>query len=50
MLLGRHLIEIGLKPGKTFKGILSQAYDAQLDGFFESSEEAINWIRKNKLI
>ena len=50
ILLGRHLIEIGLKPGRVFKEILSQAYEAQLDGSFKSSEEAINWIRENKLI
>jgi tRNA nucleotidyltransferase (CCA-adding enzyme) len=50
ILLGRHLIEIGLKPGILFKEILSLAYEAQLDGFFESSEEAINWIRENKLV
>ncbi len=34
LILGRHLIDIGLKPGKYFGEILSQCYDAQLEGSF----------------
>ena len=29
---GEHLIELGLRPGPGFSGLLQQAYDAQLDG------------------
>ena len=50
ILLGRHLIEIGLEPGREFKKILAQAYEAQIDGVFESSDEAIIWIQKNNLV
>lgn len=34
ILLGRHLIELGLKPGPSFSQILDQAYEAQIDGIF----------------
>lgn len=34
LILGRHLIDIGLKPGKYFGEFLSQCYDAQLEGLF----------------
>jgi tRNA nucleotidyltransferase (CCA-adding enzyme) len=50
ILLGRHLIEIGLEPGREFKKILAQAYEAQIDGVFESIDEAIIWIQKNNLV
>jgi len=50
ILQGRHLIELGLKPGPTFKSILSQAYEAQLNGDFDTSDEGIEWIRDQGLI
>jgi tRNA nucleotidyltransferase (CCA-adding enzyme) len=34
LVLGRHLIKIGLKPGNYFGEILSQCYEAQLEGSF----------------
>ena len=47
ILLGRHLIDKGHKPGKEFKGILSKAFEAQLDGEFDSLEGAVNWLEVN---
>lgn len=47
---GRDLISIGLKPGPGFKSILSQAYEAQLDGSFSNTERGIEWIRSQGLI
>jgi tRNA nucleotidyltransferase (CCA-adding enzyme) len=41
-LLGRHLIELGLKPSPDFKRILDAVYEMQLDGRVESLDEAIN--------
>ncbi|HLM61508.1 MAG TPA: HD domain-containing protein, partial [Pyrinomonadaceae bacterium] len=41
-LLGRHLIEFGLKPSPDFKRILDAVYEMQLDGRVESLDEAIN--------
>ena len=34
ILSGRHLVELGIKPGKQFGKILDQCYEAQLDGAF----------------
>jgi tRNA nucleotidyltransferase (CCA-adding enzyme) len=42
ILLGRHLIELGLKPSPDFKRILDAVYEIQLDGKVNSLEEAIN--------
>lgn len=49
ILLGRHLIEHGLKPGIRFKAILAQAYEAQLDGDFSTNDEAVDWLQKQEL-
>ncbi len=40
ILMGRHLIEMGLKPCREFSDILAQVYEAQLDGGFDSLEGA----------
>lgn len=36
ILLGRHLIELDIKPGPHFSKILDHAYEAQLDGTFNN--------------
>jgi tRNA nucleotidyltransferase (CCA-adding enzyme) len=41
ILMGRHLIELGLEPGPRFKQILDAVYEMQLDGKTISLEEAI---------
>jgi tRNA nucleotidyltransferase (CCA-adding enzyme) len=45
ILMGRHLIAIGVKPGPQMGEILRQAYEAQMDGTFSSEDEAIQWAR-----
>lgn len=40
ILLGRHLIELGMKPCAEFSKILSSVYEAQLDGEFYDLEGA----------
>lgn len=40
ILMGRHLIELGLKPGPDFKRILDAVYEMQLDGTISSIKEA----------
>ncbi len=40
ILMGRHLIEMGLKPGPEFKRILDAVYEMQLDGVVVSLEDA----------
>ena len=46
ILLGRHLIEFGMQPGKDFGDILSAAFEAQLDGSFADEEGANQWLRR----
>jgi tRNA nucleotidyltransferase (CCA-adding enzyme) len=41
ILMGRHLIELGLTPGPQFKKILDAVYEMQLDGNVSSVDEAI---------
>lgn len=45
LLMGRHLIELGVKPGKKMGVLLSRAFEAQLDGEFNSVEDAKQWAR-----
>ena len=42
LLLGRHLIELGLQPSAKFGEITKAVYEMQLDGKISSLEEAIN--------
>jgi tRNA nucleotidyltransferase (CCA-adding enzyme) len=46
LLLGRHLIELGLEPSPQFKKILDKVYEKQLDGQVTNLEEAIDEARK----
>lgn len=48
ILMGRHLIELGLEPGPRFKQILDAVYELQLDGSITSLDEAID-AAKHKL-
>ena len=44
ILMGRHLIERGMVPSAKFKDILSEAYEAQLDGGFSDLDGALKWL------
>lgn len=44
ILLGRHLIDAGMKPGPSFKGILDEAFETQLDGGFSDEQGARDWL------
>ena len=46
ILLGRHLIQRGLKPGKDFAQILNAAFQAQLDCAFMDLTGALDWLTK----
>ena len=46
LLQGRDLIALGLKPSRQFGEILSQVYEAQMDGLLNSKEEAIRYLRE----
>jgi len=41
ILMGRHLIELGLQPSPQFKRIIESVYGLQLDGKINSVEEAL---------
>lgn len=44
LLMGRDLIALGMAPSEHFKEILSAAYEAQLNQYFSTHEEAIEWM------
>lgn len=45
LLLGRHLIEAGLRPGPEFRGLLDRAFEAQLDGAFRDEAGAREFLK-----
>ena len=45
LLQGRDLIAAGLEPSERFKTLLETAYDAQLDGEFDTLEGAKTWLK-----
>ena len=46
LLTGDDLIALGLQPGKLFKVVLDQLYDAQLEGRIRTKENAIEFVRR----
>ena len=46
IILGRHLIELGLKPGERFTPILKKVREAQETGEFETVEQGKKWVKK----
>lgn len=45
LIKGRHLIQLGLRPGKHFKELLDRCYEAQLDGTFSDEEGGMGYLR-----
>lgn len=48
ILMGRHLIELGMQPGTKFGQILHAAYDAQLEGTFFDLPGALEWLKTHR--
>jgi len=46
MVMGRDLIDLGMKPGRHFGVILSALFKAQVAGVFEDKESAMAWARE----
>jgi len=44
ILMGRHLLELGMKPGREFGELLNEAFEAQLEGKFFDLPEALAWL------
>ncbi len=49
LLLGRHLLELGISPGPKMGEILKLVFDRQLNGEVQSVEEAKEWVSRNCL-
>ena len=45
LVLGRHLIALGLSPSPQFKPALDAAFESQLDGAFSDEAGGIEWMR-----
>jgi tRNA nucleotidyltransferase (CCA-adding enzyme) len=45
LLLGRHLLAAGMSPGPEMGAVLREAYEAQLDGIFETVEAGMTWLK-----
>ena len=45
IILGRHLIALGLKPGPDFSRHTEAAFEAQLDGAFTNEASGRDWLR-----
>lgn len=46
ILMGRHLLELGLKPSPDFKRVIDAVYEKQLDGQIQNLDEAIEEARQ----
>ena len=44
-LMGKMLMEMGMKPGKEMGELIKQSFELQLDGKITSTEEAIAWAK-----
>ena len=44
ILLGRHLLPLGVQPGPRLGSILDKAYEAQLEGLFSDLPGALQWV------
>ena len=50
ILLGRHLMELGMRPGPAFGQILHAAFDAQLEGTFLDLPKAWIWLAEQESV
>jgi len=46
IILGRHLVAMGRRPGPEFKPVLNAAFEAQLDGAFADEAGGLAWLRE----
>lgn len=47
ILMGRHLLDLGVSPGKPMGVMLNRAFELQLDGEFDNLNDAQQWARDN---
>jgi tRNA nucleotidyltransferase (CCA-adding enzyme) len=46
LLLGRHLIAHGMKPGVEFGKLLDEAFEVQLEGGISDLDGALKWLKE----
>jgi len=46
IVMGRHLIELGLEPGRHFKELLEECFEAQLEGKFRDLAGGVEYARE----
>ena len=47
LLMGKHLLKLGMSPGPEIGKILNLAFEKQLNGDFQTNEQAIFWVKSN---
>jgi tRNA nucleotidyltransferase (CCA-adding enzyme) len=45
MVMGRHLLELGVQPGPDMGRLLDDCYEAQLDGEFGTLEDGLAYVK-----
>ncbi|HWA85095.1 MAG TPA: HD domain-containing protein [Opitutus sp.] len=47
VILGRHLLALGHRPGPAFKPVIDAAFEAQLDGAFHDEAGGLEWLKRH---
>jgi tRNA nucleotidyltransferase (CCA-adding enzyme) len=47
IVMGRHLIDAGFRPGVQMGEIIRQAFNAQVDGAFDNVDDGMAWVQDN---
>tara|TARA_B100001123_G_scaffold171132_1_gene196936 strand:- start:100 stop:393 length:294 start_codon:yes stop_codon:yes gene_type:complete len=47
LLMGKHLLKLGMSPGPEMGEILKVAFEKQLNGDLQTNEQAISWAKSN---
>jgi len=47
LLMGRHLLAMGMSPGPEMGEVLNEAFEKQLNGDLQTEDDAITWVKSN---
>ncbi len=47
IMLGRHLLSLGLTAGPNFKPLLDAAFEAQMEGVFKDEAGGLAWLKSH---
>ena len=47
LLMGRHLLAMGMSPGPKMGEVLNEAFEKQLNGDLQTEDDAITWVKSN---